>query len=73
MRLVVEDDGPGFSDEILSQIFEPFFTTKPAGRGTGLGLSVAQTLAHRAGGTIHAENRASGGARIVVVLPTRAA
>lgn len=73
VRLVVEDDGPGFSDEILSQIFEPFFTTKPAGRGTGLGLSVAQTLAHRAGGTIHAENRASGGARIVVVLPTRAA
>lgn len=69
VRLVVEDDGPGFTAEDLPHVFEPFFTTKPVGAGTGLGLSVAQTLVHRAEGTIVAENRPEGGARFSIELP----
>jgi two-component system, NtrC family, sensor kinase len=71
LRLIVEDDGNGFEPEALPHVFEPFFTTKPVGSGTGLGLSVAQTLVHRAEGSIVAENRAEGGARFVIELPTR--
>jgi two-component system, NtrC family, sensor kinase len=70
VRLVVEDDGIGFSEEALPQVFEPFFTTKPVGSGTGLGLSVVQTLVHRVSGRVVAENRSEGGARFVIELPS---
>jgi nitrogen fixation/metabolism regulation signal transduction histidine kinase len=35
-QLVVEDNGPGISEEIKDKIFTPFFTTKPQGQGIGL-------------------------------------
>jgi signal transduction histidine kinase len=70
VHLVVSDDGPGVDTEILDQVFDPFVTTKPAGQGTGLGLAVCYTIVERLGGTIHVENRASGGATFEVSLPT---
>jgi two-component system, NtrC family, sensor kinase len=71
VRIAIEDDGRGFAPETLPHVFEPFFTTKPVGSGTGLGLSVVQTLVHRARGTVVAANRPEGGARFVVELPAR--
>ena len=35
-QLVVEDTGPGISEEIKEKLFTPFFTTKPQGQGIGL-------------------------------------
>ena len=40
VELVVEDDGPGMSKEVLDKALDPFFTTKPLGKGTGLGLAI---------------------------------
>ncbi len=50
--LVVTDDGAGVPKEVADQIFDTFVTTKPAGRGTGLGLSVCWDIAASHGGWI---------------------
>jgi two-component system NtrC family sensor kinase len=67
--LRVEDNGPGFSPEVLSRLFEAFFTTKGPEKGTGLGLAISRELVERFGGTLTAENRAEGGARLLLRLP----
>jgi CheY-like chemotaxis protein len=63
LALVVEDDGPGLSDDVLPRLFEPFFTTKGIGKGTGLGLSVSHAIVEQHGGTLRAENRTGKGER----------
>ena len=44
VRIVVEDSGDGIPEEIRDKIMEPFFTTKAVGKGTGVGLSLAQGI-----------------------------
>lgn len=51
----VVDSGTGIPKAILAKMFEPFFTTKPVGQGTGLGISIAQSLAQANGGKIYYE------------------
>jgi PAS domain S-box-containing protein len=67
--LEVADTGPGIPPEIQSRIFEPFFTTKPPGQGTGLGLSLCQSIVEGHGGVIRVESRAGEGTRFRVELP----
>ncbi len=64
----VSDDGTGIPQVVLERIFEPFFTTRGPSH-SGLGLAVAYGCARRIGGSIHAENRDSGGATIRITLP----
>jgi nitrogen fixation/metabolism regulation signal transduction histidine kinase len=66
-QIVVEDNGPGFNTGSTSQVFDPYVTTKP--KGTGLGLAIVKKLVEEHMGTIRAENRADGGARISIRLP----
>ena len=66
--LVVEDDGPGFESEVLSQIFE----RRVKGRnstGHGLGLAFVEAVVRVHGGTIEASNGSEGGARLTITLP----
>ncbi len=42
VEIIVQDGGPGLSDEQLEHLFEPFYTTKPG--GTGLGLATSREL-----------------------------
>jgi signal transduction histidine kinase/ActR/RegA family two-component response regulator len=49
----VEDDGPGFSQDL--PIFDAFFTTKD--QGTGLGLALVHRIVTDHGGTIRVESR----------------
>ncbi|WP_371403526.1 ATP-binding protein [Kribbella sp. NBC_00662] len=54
-RIVVEftDTGRGMPTEVAARAFEPFYTTKDVGKGTGLGLDIAQRIvAEHHGGTI---------------------
>jgi signal transduction histidine kinase len=53
VELDVEDDGPGFSEEL--PVFDAFFTTKE--QGTGLGLSLVHRIVTDHGGTIRVVSR----------------
>ena len=65
----VADTGPGVPQECRDKIFDIFFTTKPAGRGTGLGLSVSQNILKIHGGHITFECPPEGGTVFAVELP----
>ncbi len=69
IRIVVADNGPGISREIIGQIFNPFFTTKPLGKGTGLGLTISNTIVQEHRGKILVESQPGAGAKFVVELP----
>ncbi|MCG2585471.1 ATP-binding protein [Massilia sp. TS11] len=67
VRLVISDNGPGFSPKILARAFEPYVTSKV--RGTGLGLPMVKKIVDEHGGRIEIQNRTDGsGARIVILL-----
>ena len=67
--LRVEDNGPGFPPHVLPRLFETFFTTKGPEKGTGLGLALSRELVEQSGGTLVAENREEGGARLRLEFP----
>jgi signal transduction histidine kinase len=70
--VLVEDNGPGFAPEVLPRLFEAFFTTKGPEHGTGLGLALSREMVEQFGGTLTAENRPEGGARLRLELPVHA-
>ena len=69
VELLVEDDGSGFDPSLMDQLFEPYVTSKQ--KGTGLGLAIVKRIVGEHGGNIRAENRAEGGARVIISLPLR--
>ncbi len=71
VSLSVHDTGPGIPPEHLDRIFKPFFTTKPAGKGTGLGLAVVQSVVARHDGAVWVESTPGQGATFHVLLPHR--
>ncbi len=69
VRLAVQDSGVGIEPRVLTHIFEPFFTTKDAGKGSGLGLSMVDTMVRSQGGFVRAESEAGCGSRFTLFLP----
>ena len=65
--LSIEDNGPGFSADILKKAFEPYVTSKS--HGTGLGLAIVKKIIEEHEGTIAVENIKNGGAYINIQLP----
>lgn len=70
IEIVVEDTGPGLTQEALQRSFQPFYTTKI--NGTGLGLPNVKKIVELHGGTITVENRSEGGAVFRILLPDHA-
>ena len=69
VRLTVQDNGNGIPREEVNRLFEPYFTTKEFGKGTGLGLWIAQNVAQEYGGWIEAESQVGKGSRFQVYFP----
>ncbi|MFI5361055.1 MAG: sensor histidine kinase [Elusimicrobiota bacterium] len=65
----VDDDGPGFSPEILPRLFGAYETTRSSSGGTGLGLNLCARIAREHEGSLSVENRPGGGARLILRLP----
>jgi signal transduction histidine kinase len=71
--VVVEigDTGPGMSPQVAARAFEAFYTTKDVGKGTGLGLDIAQRIVvERHGGTMTIDSR-PGKTLLRVRIPVR--
>lgn len=68
VRLLVQDNGVGIPDELLTRVLEPYYTTK-GDEGTGLGLSIVNDLVRESGGTIAVESRPGHGTTFEVLLP----
>lgn len=69
----IEDNGPGFEEDVIPHVFERFYRgdsahVRAAG-GSGLGLSIARAITDSLNGTITAANSPSHGALITVSLP----
>ena len=69
LELVIEDNGPGMTDEVREKIFDPFFTTKGDDDGTGMGLSLSMQLVREHNGRIEVESEAGKGTTVRIVLP----
>jgi signal transduction histidine kinase len=68
VRIAIRDSGAGMAPEVLRQVFDPFFTTKDT-EGTGLGLSLADSIVRAHGGTITCDSTPGQGSSFTVVLP----
>jgi nitrogen fixation/metabolism regulation signal transduction histidine kinase len=67
VQIIVTDNGPGFSTDVVHQAFEPYVTSKL--KGTGLGLAIVKKIVDEHGGKISARNLDRGGAEISILLP----
>ncbi|HET7270243.1 MAG TPA: sensor histidine kinase [Rubrobacter sp.] len=70
LRVEVGDLGPGIPEAELPHVFERFYRLAGVEEsGSGLGLSIAQTIAEAHGGRIEAESQPGVGTRMSLILP----
>ncbi|MBL8921371.1 MAG: HAMP domain-containing histidine kinase [Myxococcaceae bacterium] len=69
VTLSVRDHGPGIDAQAVKRLGEPFFTTKPVGKGLGLGVFLARTLAHQLGGSLTFESKPGAGTVASFTIP----
>lgn len=73
IAICIKDSGPGIPEEHYEDVFRPFFRLEASrGRdsgGSGLGLTVARTVARAHGGDVILGTTAGGGLTVTVTLP----
>ena len=67
VEISVHDSGMGISSDMLPNLFQPFSSNKET--GLGLGLVISKRIIEDHGGSISAENSATGGAVFSLRLP----
>lgn len=69
IKVRIEDNGCGMSEEVRKEIFVPFFTTKPIGKGTGMGLAIAYGIVKDHNGEIEVVSEEGVGTTFEIHLP----
>ena len=64
----IEDNGRGIAKENLLKVFEPFFTTYADSGGTGLGLSVCNSIVLMHKGTLKITSELNKGTKVAIML-----
>jgi light-regulated signal transduction histidine kinase (bacteriophytochrome) len=72
-RLIVKDNGIGFSNEFNERVFEIFqrLNSKNEYEGTGIGLSIVKKVIEKHDGLISASGEENSGASFTIVIPVR--
>ena len=70
-KLVVIDEGKGFSEKETAKIFNRFYSNRPEnfGEHSGLGLNIVKNLVELHNGQIKAENNKDKGAKVEIIFP----
>lgn len=70
---LIEDNGPGLSEEAKKHLFDKFYQadTSHKEEGNGLGLALVKKILSLCDGEISAENMKDGGCRFTVTLPIK--
>jgi len=69
IRYTVEDTGIGIPLDEAEHIFEEFVQLDENKEGTGIGLTVARSIANRLGGNVILDTTYTSGARFIMTLP----
>jgi two-component system nitrogen regulation sensor histidine kinase NtrY len=70
MSIMIEDDGPGFSEDAVRNAMEPYYTTRRS--GTGLGLAIVNKIVGDHGGSITiGKSECLSGAKVSIEIPVR--
>ncbi len=72
VQVAIADNGSGIPKEVQPRIFNPFFTTKPAGKGTGMGMSIShQIITEKHQGKLICLSTSGEGAEFIIQIPVR--
>jgi signal transduction histidine kinase len=67
LQLIVDDDGPGMTEQQLARLGQPFASESEG--GTGLGVLLARSVARQHGGELRFESAPGSGTRAMLELP----
>ncbi len=67
VRVEIEDEGVGISQEHLAKIFDPYFSTKQ--KGSGMGLATVYSIIKNHQGYIGVDSKPGAGTRVDLYLP----
>ena len=75
IEIIVQDDGPGFPDDIIEILGEPYIKSKSSlvdqNAGTGLGTFLGKTLLERSGAKLFFTNIKNKGASVKILIENK--